>query len=83
MFQLNIDPADSTEALKLDVTAPTMVMVPKIITQYGVRVLRSKGRVMEASLMPSVPQYPKANTPSMTGSAVRTTVRHPARIECI
>src|SRR4051812_24969907 len=34
-FQLNIDAAESTEELKLDVTAPTIASNPSIATQPG------------------------------------------------
>src|SRR5271170_6652750 len=46
-FQLNIDAADKIDALKLDVTAPTMDPNPSSATQAGVASLSIRGSVSE------------------------------------
>jgi hypothetical protein len=46
-FQLNMDAADSTEELKLDVTAPTIASNPSNATQVGATRLSMSGNTSE------------------------------------
>ncbi|HEY3130992.1 MAG TPA: hypothetical protein VGL91_16175 [Acidobacteriota bacterium] len=86
-FQLNIEPAERIEELKLEVTAPMIAPKPNILTSSGVACRSSKGSVSAGLALSSVRRlglhaYPKAANPSSNGGKVKPIVSKPAAIEC-
>ena len=78
-FQLNIEAAERTEALKLEVTAPTIASRPRIATQAGATCLNIRGRTSEALEMGR--PLATAEMPISSGGITKVTVNRPEYID--
>ena len=82
-FQVAIDAAESTDALKLEVTAPTIAPSPSSATKGGVASRSSSGSACAGVCASSAPAAaPHGNTaaarPSTIGGATSAIVTRPA-----
>src|SRR5580700_2430755 len=85
-FQLNIDAADKMDALKLEVTAPTMDPRPSSATHTGVASLNISGSVSEGCSLSRAANsggqgYPSAAIPISNGGTTNAIVSSPERID--
>src|SRR5262245_24839092 len=85
-FQLNIEPADRIDELKLDVTAPMIAARPSNLTTGGTARAKSRGMVsagvaLRRARTSACHGYENAAIPIRSGGTVRTIVRPPAMID--
>src|SRR5262245_329233 len=85
-FQLNMDPAERIDELKLDVTAPMMAARPSSPTARGTARENSSGMASAAFICSrarssAVHGYANAATPINSGGAVKRIVSTPASID--
>ena len=87
VFQLNIDPADRIDELKLDVTAPMMAPMPSRATSGGAVWVSSSGSASAGcadsrACSAAGHAYANAATPISSGGTVSAMVSRPDRMEC-
>src|SRR5579871_6099473 len=85
-FQLNIDAADKIDALKLDVTAPTIDPNPSSATQTGVALRSIRGSACDGcswtrAASSGGKRYASAAMPIKRGGATNAIVSSPDRID--
>src|SRR6476660_382996 len=85
-FQLNIEPADKIDELKLEVTAPTIAAIPRRPIVGGTARANSSGiasaGVACSRAMMSFDQgYANAERPMRSGGTTNSIVNTPARID--
>src|SRR5262247_1759457 len=85
-FQLNIEPAERIDELKLDVTAPMIAARPRIPMTGGTACanstgITSAGFCSRRAIVAAGHGYAKAATPIRSGGATNVIVSTPARIE--